>query len=219
MNLDAAREQLAANADAIAALVRPVDGDGARWKPSPEAWTILEVVCHLADEERDDFRTRVALTLQDPTLPWPPIDPGGWVTARDYASRDLGAALADFLAERERSLAWLGGLASAGVDGAADRLVDPAWDNAARHPAGFTIRAGDLMASWLAHDLLHVRQIVELRYGAMAGGVDGAVGDGGRDDGGGANVAGGEDAAAGEAAGAGAGDGGRAWDVRYAGEW
>ncbi len=75
------------------------------------------------------------------------------------------------------------------------------------------------MASWLAHDLLHVRQIVELRYGAMAGGVDGAVGDGGRDDGGGANVAGGEDAAAGEAAGAGAGDGGRAWDVRYAGEW
>ncbi len=109
MNLDAARAQLAAHAEAIAALVRPVDGEGARWKPSPEAWTILEVVCHLADEERDDFRTRVALTLQDPTLPWPPIDPGGWVTARDYASRDLGAALADFLAERERSLAWLGG--------------------------------------------------------------------------------------------------------------
>lgn len=197
MNLDAARAQLAANAEAIAALVRPVDGDGARWKPSPEAWSILEVVCHLADEERDDFRMRVGLTLQDPALPWPPIDPGGWVTARDYASRDLGAALADFLAERERSLAWLGGIIDAGVESG----VDPAWDNAARHPAGFTIRAGDLMASWLAHDLLHVRQIVELRYGAMAGAV------------GSESVAGGDtDGRSGE-------DGMPRWDVRYAGEF
>lgn len=197
MNLDAARAQLAANAEAIAALVRPVDGDGARWKPSPEAWSILEVVCHLADEERDDFRMRVGLTLQDPTLPWPPIDPAGWVTARDYASRDLGAALADFLAERERSLAWLGGIIDAGVESG----VDPAWDNAARHPAGFTIRAGDLMASWLAHDLLHVRQIVELRYGAMAGAV------------GSESVAGGDtDGRSGE-------DGMPRWDVRYAGEF
>lgn len=201
MDLDAAREQLAANAEAIAALVRPVDGDGARWKPSPEAWSILEVVCHLADEERDDFRTRVALTLQDPTLPWPPIDPGGWVTARDYASRELGAALADFVAERGRSLAWLEGLAGPGVDGAADRLVDPAWDNAARHPAGFTIRAGDLMASWLAHDLLHMRQIVELRYGAMAG-ADGS-----------------EQVDGGDADGLSGDDGTSRWDVRYAGEW
>lgn len=201
MNLTAARDQLAANAEAIAALVRPVDGNGARWKPSPEAWSIVEVVCHLADEERDDFRTRVALTLQDPTLPWPPIDPGGWVTARDYASRELGAALADFLAERERSLAWLGGLAGPGVERAADRLVDPAWDNAARHPAGFTLRAGDLMASWLAHDLLHMRQIVELRYGAMAG-ADGS-----------GSVEGGDtDARRGD-------DGPSRWDVRYAGEW
>lgn len=201
MNLDAARAQLAANAEAVAALVRPVDGDGSRWKPSPEAWSILEVVCHLADEERDDFRTRVALTLQDPTLPWPPIDPGGWVTARDYAARDLGDALADFLAERERSLAWLGGLAGSGVDRAADRLVGPAWNNAARHPAGFTIRAGDLMASWLAHDLLHVRQIVELRYGAMAGAV------------------GSESAAGGDTDGRSGEDGTSRWDVRYAGEF
>ena len=197
MNLDTAREQLAANAEAITALVRPVDGDGARWKPSPEAWSILEVVCHLADEERDDFRMRVGLTLQDPTLPWPPIDPGGWVTARDYASRELGAALADFLAERERSLAWLGGVVEAGVE----TDVAPAWDNAARHPAGFTIRAGDLMASWLAHDLLHVRQIVELRYGAMAGADGSEPVDGGDTDG-----------RSGD-------DGTSRWDVRYAGEW
>lgn len=156
MDLASAISALGANADAIAALVRPVDEAEARRKPSPDVWSILEVVCHLADEEREDFRARVGLTLRDPALPWPPIDPAGWVRARDYASRDLAGALADFLAERQRSLAWLRGLA------------EPAWDNAARHPAGFTLRAGDLMASWLAHDLLHVRQLVELRYGALA---------------------------------------------------
>lgn len=163
MDLTAAIRALAANADAIAALVRPVGDDEARRRPSSDVWSILEVVCHLADEERDDFRTRVGLTLQDPTLPWPPIDPAGWVTARDYASRDIEEALADFVAERRRSLAWLAG------------LDDPQWANTARHPAGFTIRAGDLMASWLAHDLLHLRQLVELRYGALA--QDGAATD------------------------------------------
>jgi len=196
MDLAAARAQLAANAAAIAALVRPVGDAEARWKPTPDDWSILEVVCHLADEERDDFGTRVRLTLDDPTLPWPPIDPGGWVTSRDYAARDLAAALADFMAERDRTLAWLDGLAGAGAA--------PAWTNAARHPAGFTIRAGDLMASWLAHDLLHLRQLVELRYGVIEQGVgsDGGTADCLRD----APLDGG-------------GDGDGRWDVRYAGEW
>ncbi|MEO8082663.1 MAG: DinB family protein [Ardenticatenales bacterium] len=203
MDLAAARDTLAANADAIAALVRPVAGDAARWRPSADAWSILEVVCHLADEERDDFRTRVSLTLEDPMLPWPPIDPQAWVTTRAYAARDLAAALADFMAERQRSLSWLAGLA------------DPRWDNAARHPSGFTIRAGDLMASWLAHDLLHVRQIVELLYGALADGVDPAASaDAGADSGTGVRA----DDAPGAPKGA-AADGDGRWDVRYAGEW
>jgi len=183
MDLAAARAQLAAHADAVAALVGTFDAEAARWRPAPDAWSALEVVCHLADEERDDFRTRVALTLQDPALPWPPIDPGGWVTARGYAERDLADALADFAAERRRTLAWLDTLAQA--------AAAPPWSNAARHPAGFTLRAGDLMASWLAHDLLHLRQLVELRYGALAAGRDPAA--------------------------TGAPDGG--WDIRYAGEW
>ena len=28
------------------------------WKINPEKWCLLEIVCHLFDEEREDFRTR-----------------------------------------------------------------------------------------------------------------------------------------------------------------
>lgn len=156
LTLEDARRQLAATAECIRALVADVGAEQARWKPSPEKWSILEVVNHLADEEVEDFRTRLDLTLHRPGEPWPGIDPQGWVAARAYAERDLGESLDRFARERERSLAWLGALA------------DPGWERAYVHPAAGRITAGSLLASWLAHDLLHVRQITRLRYQYLA---------------------------------------------------
>lgn len=43
------------------------------WKPSPDKWCMLEVLCHLIDEEKDDFRTRVRSVLDDPTKKPPPL--------------------------------------------------------------------------------------------------------------------------------------------------
>lgn len=108
INLDTCLARMSANADAIASLSRSVTEAQARWKPSPDEWSILEVLCHLCDEEREDFRTRVKLTLQNPAEPWPPIDPVGWVTARGYNRREPGASLEAFLRERRESLKWLG---------------------------------------------------------------------------------------------------------------
>jgi hypothetical protein len=74
----------------------------------------------------------------------------GWVTARKYNERDLAEMLDSFLEERSKSLAWLSGLAA------------PDWQ--AQYPAPFgAIKAGDMLASWVAHDHLHMRQLVELR--------------------------------------------------------
>ena len=56
MNFDYCIEQLTVNATALAALTAGIDAEQARWKPSPETWSVLEVVNHLADEEREDFR-------------------------------------------------------------------------------------------------------------------------------------------------------------------
>ncbi|MCA9996327.1 MAG: DinB family protein, partial [Anaerolineales bacterium] len=90
--------------------------------------------------------------LQDPALPWPAIHPSAWVTERRYNERDLAESLGDFLRERQASLAWL------------DDLHNPDFTLTATHPAGFVISAGDMLMSWVAHDMLHIRQLNELHY-------------------------------------------------------
>jgi hypothetical protein len=109
------------------------------------------VINHLLDEEEEDFRVRLDFALHRPDEPWPGIDPGGWVTERQYNGRDPGESLRNFLAAREKSLVWLKGLSS------------PNWETAYDAPFG-RITAGDIFASWVAHDLLHIRQLVELHW-------------------------------------------------------
>ena len=142
--------ELGTTPDAIRSLAT-IPPPQATWRPAPDSWSILEVVCHLADEERLDFRTRLRTTIASPTAPWPAIDPGSWVAG--YAGRQLDEALADFEAERRSSLAWLGSLR--GVD----------WqlrhEDAARSRS---MSALDLLRNWLAHDYHHLRQLTVIRY-------------------------------------------------------
>lgn len=74
---------------------------------SPDKWSILEVINHLHDEEREDFRQRLDLVLANPEQTWPRIDPQTWVTSRGYNERDLSSSLNNFFTERENSLSWL----------------------------------------------------------------------------------------------------------------
>jgi hypothetical protein len=152
MELARAIGQLAAQEAAIAAMLEGWTPEEARWKPDPASWSLLEVACHLLDEEREDFRLRLDLALHNPAVEWPPIHPDSWVTARGYNQRDLGETLAAWRSERQRSLGWLRG------------LDEPDLGVSRRHPDGFQIRAGDLLAAWVAHDVLHLRQLAELRY-------------------------------------------------------
>ena len=149
---DQALARLEANRIVIRGLVDGVSAEQAGWRPAPEAWSILEVVCHLADEEVEDFRTRLDLTLHQPGTAWPSIDPQGWVRDRAYAEQDLDEALARFSAERDRSLAWLRGLAA------------PDWSAENVHPVFGAMSAGSLLHAWLEHDLLHIRQLTELQH-------------------------------------------------------
>lgn len=146
------RERLAANADVFRHLLEGIGDEQARWKPAPDRWSLLEVINHLADEERFDFRRRIDFTLHRPDQPWPPIDPPRWVVERGYNERDLDGSLQDFLEERGRSLEWL------------DGLVNVRYEARYDHPVLGPITVGDLLTSWLAHDMLHVRQMARLHY-------------------------------------------------------
>ncbi len=150
MQFDVFCRELARGAQIWRELLAGIPEPDARVKPNPRSWSILEVACHLLDEEREDFKQRLDIILHRPAEPWPPIDPAGWVTARRYGEQDYGEVVAAFLAERERSLAWLQTLAAPDLD--AECLA----------PWG-VMKAGDMLASWVAHDNLHMRQIAELR--------------------------------------------------------
>ncbi len=147
--------RLETNALMFDALTRGVSEEQARWRPEPGSWTLLEVVNHLADEEVEDFRQRVDLTLHRPDEPWPPIDPAAWVVERRYNERALAESVERLLARRDRSLRWLG------------RLERPDWSRSYTHPPHQGMRASDLLASWVAHDYIHIRQLVRLHRDYM----------------------------------------------------
>jgi len=113
---------------------------------------LLKVVCHLYDEEREDFRARVRLTLENPGMPANPIDPVGWVTGRKYIEQDYNNVLQRFLLEKDNSIAWLTDLKNA------------KWDNVYKHPLLGDISAEMFLSSWLAHDYLHIKQITKNKY-------------------------------------------------------
>ena len=150
MQFEILYQDLDHGAEIIRALVMGITQAEARSKPNPESWSILEVVCHLHDIEREDFRQHLDSILHRPTEEWPLIDPESWVTSRAYNERDLAETLDSFLAEREKSLIWLKSLSA------------PNWE--AEHVDQYgSIKAGEMFASWVAHDNLHIRQLVELR--------------------------------------------------------
>lgn len=131
--------------------------EDAAWRPASGAWSILEVVAHLADEEQFDFRPRLESTLRDARAPWPPIDPERWAVERRYNKGSLADAAARFASLRAESVSWLRGLES------------PDWNQTHVHPQFGPFRAGDLLSAWAAHDHLHLRQIAKRQFELVQG--------------------------------------------------
>ena len=150
MQFEVLYHELARSVDIIRALVVDMTLEEARARPAPESWSALEVICHLYDEECEDFRQRLDLILHRPDAAFPPIDPQTWITARHYNERDLSEMLEKWTAERLQSLARLKGLSS------------PDWETEHVDQYG-SIKAGEMLSCWVAHDNLHTRQLVELR--------------------------------------------------------
>jgi DinB superfamily len=156
MNLEFFLPRFEATPSTLSALLQAVPLELARWKPSVDSWSMLEVICHLADEERKDFRPRLqSLLFDDPAgSSITTINPPAWVLEGNYNARDLADSLSDFRAERDQSLEWLHSL--------------PADLNLERTAPDREISAGQVLYSWLAHDYLHLRQITRLHYDFLA---------------------------------------------------
>lgn len=150
MFFDSLLSELKNSTEVLRALFQGITEDEARLKPDATSWSILEVVCHLYDEEREDFREHLDFILHRQNEAWHQIDPEAWVTDRKYNEQDFEAMCEMFFVERNHSLDWL------------TELKDPNWETIYTSRFG-SLRAGDMLSSWVAHDNLHIRQLVELR--------------------------------------------------------
>jgi len=152
MNTQFIYKELARNQLVFSDLLSGVVKEQFHWKSAPDKWCLLEIVCHLYDEEREDFRARLKHVLETPDEPLPSIDPVAWVKDRKYLQQDYEDRLKSFLEERTQSVAWL------------KSLDNPAWYNAYRHPKFGAMTGKMFLANWLAHDYLHIRQITRLKF-------------------------------------------------------
>jgi len=142
--------ELINSTEMIRVLIKDVDQEQVKVKPDAESWSILEVICHLHDEEREDFREHLDFILHRQNEEWHPIDPQGWVASRKYNEQNFREMQEKFFEERWKSLEWLKGSSKAD------------WEITYSSQFG-SMKAGDMFAAWVAHDNLHIRQLVELR--------------------------------------------------------
>lgn len=150
MDVDEARSRLAVGIDAIECLVVGVGDEEAAYRPNPDAWSVLDVLGHVLYEESVGFRARLRACLQDPDGPWPPFERYDPVEATHHGARSVRALVERFREERAVSFAWLGTLEAPDLDRACGE-------------GGRRRRAGDLLATWVANDLVQLRRLTGAR--------------------------------------------------------
>ncbi|MDD1749943.1 MAG: DinB family protein [Methanothrix sp.] len=150
MQFESLYQELRNGTETIRALLAGMTQEEARLKPNADSWSVLEVVCHLFDEEREDFREHLDFILHRQNEEYHVIDPQSWVKERRYNEQDFQTMQEKFFLERQKSLKWL------------TELSKPDWDTTYTSQYG-SVTAGEMFSCWVAHDNLHIRQLVELR--------------------------------------------------------
>lgn len=115
-------------------------------KPSPNDWTITELVCHLRDTEREIHHMQLQLFAEqeEPFIPRP--DTGVWASQRDYMHEDGLNALSEFNQARMKTIKMI------------EAVSEEGWLHKARHaifgPTNF-LEVSSFMAD---HDRMHIQQ-------------------------------------------------------------
>ena len=133
----------------IEGLVAGAPRDALEWREAPDAWTIVEVLAHLADAEITDWPPRVEAILAGGGR-FPPFDrEAGFARYRGWTADAVAGEFGQLRRANLEKLDRLGlGAAQLALTG--------------EHPEFGTVTLGQLLATWAAHDMAHVAQISRL---------------------------------------------------------
>lgn len=145
-------QELANNLSTFKRLLTPIDDEHIDFRQAPEKWNLRDIACHMYDEERLDFRFRIQWLFEKPEQTPPPFNPLDWVVDHDYTNQDFTAAKAKFFNGRKASIKWL------------NELNNAPWQNGYDHQKAGRLTAQFFLENWLAHDYLHIRQLLRLHF-------------------------------------------------------
>jgi hypothetical protein len=132
-------------------LVADLPDSWIRATEGPGTWSPFDVVGHLIHGERTDWMPRVEHILRHgESQPFPPFDREAMFAASK--GRSLDELLETFEALRRESLDRLAAL----------DLTESDLDRRGRHPEFGPVAMRQLLATWVAHDLSHLNQVVRV---------------------------------------------------------
>jgi DinB superfamily len=141
---------LEATPEILRGLLASVTEEQTLWKPTPERWSIAEVLEHLSHVEGHGFRMRAERIVNEESPLLEVYDQEALSAAGQYSGRDVEDSFDHFEEQREDNVAWLTSLPA--------RVVS----RTAQHQELGTITLGHLLNEWAFHDLGHIRQIAEI---------------------------------------------------------
>ncbi len=117
-----------------------------RARGDDEAWSAVEIICHLRDNEECVLeRTRLMRDETDPVIE--PYDQEKWARERNYAEDDLREALAAFVRSRTSHIAELAA------------LTPEEWEHTGQHQERGRITISSQALRMVCHDAVHAAQL------------------------------------------------------------
>lgn len=110
-------------------------------------WSPYDVIGHLIHGEHADWIPRARHILAGESRPFEPFDRAAQF--RESEGRSLGELLAAFAEARRESVAALKGM----------NLTDEDMNRTGLHPELGAVTLGQLLATWVVHDLDHLAQV------------------------------------------------------------
>jgi len=131
--------------------------DGRRdwqWRPAEDEWSLTEVACHLRDVEKEVHQVRLRALIAGDDAFLPGVDSDEWARQRNYRTQDGRAALADFIAARNETIALL------------SELPAEIWSRQGQHTFFGPTSTSEIVYLAIQHDRIHAQQIDDLRSNA-----------------------------------------------------
>jgi len=160
IDLSEAIALLSRTPSSLEALLEGLPDGFVRATEGPDTWSPYDVVGHLIHAERTDWIPRARHILAGTDRPFDAFDRNAQFS--ESRDRPLSELLAEFSSSRRSSLTELESMKLAGSD----------LDRTGTHPSLGAVTLGQLIATWVVHDLDHISQIARVmakRYNLTVG--------------------------------------------------